>query len=95
MDRIILQIPMSKTLKNQAEMVSSDFGFSSLQELIRVLLNKLAKRELTISVQEAEEIKSLSKAAGRRYKKAVTDIIKDKNIYKPETPQDFLKMLRS
>jgi len=30
MDRIILQIPILKVLKNEAEAVSLDFGFSSL-----------------------------------------------------------------
>lgn len=95
MDRVILQIPLSKKLKQEAEAVSSNYGFSSLQELIRVLLNKLAKRQLTISVQEVEEINYLKPSAARRYKKALNDIKKEKNIFKPKDSKEFLKMLRS
>lgn len=95
MDRVILQVPMSKTLKQQAETVASDYGFSSLQEIIRVLLNKLAKRTLDISIQETEEITHLSPAAEKRYKKAIDDIKKARNIYKPQNTEEFFKLLRA
>ena len=78
MDRIILQVPVSKVLKNEAEAVSMDFGFSSLQELIRVIFNKIAKRELTVSVGEIENITVLSTAAEKRFRKALDDIKKRK-----------------
>ncbi len=94
-NRVILQVPMSKTLKERAEAVSADYGFSSLQEIIRVLLHKLAKRTLDISIQEVEEITHLSSAAQKRYKKAITDIKKGKDIYKPKDTEEFFKLLRS
>lgn len=46
---------MTKELKDKAEIISSDLGFSSLQETIRVLLTKLSKREFSLKVEEAEE----------------------------------------
>lgn len=95
MDRVILQVPLSRTLKEQAEVVSADYGFSSLQEIIRVILNKLAKKELTVSIQETEEITHLSPAAEKRYKKAVEDIKKGKNIYRPKDTEEFFELLRS
>lgn len=55
MQRIIVQVPMTKELKEKAEDVSSDLGFSSLQEAIRVLLTKLSKKEFSLKVEEAEE----------------------------------------
>lgn len=95
MKRVVLQVPMSNTLKQEAEMVASDFGFSSLQEIIRVILTKLAKRELAVSIQEEEEITYLSEAAKRRYQKALEEIKKDHNIYKPKDTKEFFKLLRS
>lgn len=55
MQRVIVQVPMTKELKEKAEVVSSDLGFSSIQEAIRVLLTKLSKKEFSLKVEEAEE----------------------------------------
>ncbi len=55
MQRVIVQVPMSKELKKKAETVSSDLGFSSIQEAIRVLLTKLSKKEFSLRVEETEE----------------------------------------
>jgi len=98
MQRVILQVPMSRDLKESAQNASSDLGFSSLQEAIRVLLTKLAKKELSLKVREeteAEEITHLSKAAEKKFKKAVADIKAGKNIYSPKNKEEFFKMLRS
>ena len=46
---------MPKELKDKSEAISSDLGFSSLQETIRVLLTKLSKREFSLKVEEAKE----------------------------------------
>ena len=46
---------MTKELKDKAEIISSDLGFSSLQETIRVLLTKLSKREFSLKVEEVKE----------------------------------------
>ena len=95
MQRIILQVPMTRELKEKAELVSHDFGFSSLQETIRVLLTKLAKKELALRItEETEEITHLSKAAEKRYKKAVTDIKAGRNITKTGSIDELLSTLR-
>ena len=95
MQRVILQVPMSRELKEKAQSASSDLGFSSLQETIRVLLTKLSKRELTMSVEPVEEITHLSKTAEARFKKAVLDIKAGRNIYKPKNKDEFFELLRS
>ena len=46
---------MTKELKDKSEAISSDLGFSSLQETIRVLLTKLSKREFSLKVAEAQK----------------------------------------
>lgn len=96
MQRTIVQVPMSKDLKQKAERVSADMGFSSLQETIRVLLTKLSKREFTFRVEEAaEEITHLSPAAERKFKKTVEDIKAGRNITKTKNTDELLRLLRS
>lgn len=95
MQRVIVQVPMAKDLKEKAEAVSSGMGFSSLQEVIRVLLTKLSKKEISFRIEEAEEVTYLSKAAEKRYKKAVEDIKAGKNIYKPKNKKEFFELLHS
>lgn len=46
---------MRKDLKDKAESISADLGFSSLQETIRVLLTKFSKREFSLRVEATEE----------------------------------------
>lgn len=88
---------MNSDLKKAAEAVSTDLGFSSLQETIRVLLTKLSKKELRFQITEEppEEIKYLSKAAEKRFKKAVEDIKAGRNITKTRNPNELLSLLRS
>ena len=95
MQRVIVQVPMNKNLKEKAEIVVSDLGFSSIQEAIRVLLTKLSKKEFSLKVEEIEEVKYLSPAAERRFKKAVEDIKAGRNIYKPKNKKEFFEMLGS
>lgn len=95
MQRVIVQVPMAKDLKEKAEAVSFNMGFSSLQEVIRILLTKLSKKEISFRIEEAEEVTYLSKAAEKRYKKAVEDIKAGRNIYKPKNKKEFFELLRS
>lgn len=94
MQRVTVQVPMSKDLKDKAEIASTDLGFSSLQEVIRVLLTKLSKREFDIKIEETtEEITYLSKIAERKFKKAVEDIKAGRNITKTKSVDEFLNLL--
>lgn len=95
MQRVIVQVPMTQELKEKVEIVSSDLGFSSIQETIRVLLTKLSKREFNIKVEEVEEITDLSPAAEKKFKRAAEDIKAGRNIYKPKNKKEFFELLRS
>lgn len=95
MQRVVVQVPMSRDLKEKAEVISSDLGFSSVQEAIRVLLTKLSKREFSLRIEEVEEVKYLSPRAERKFKKAVEDIKAGRNIYKPKNKKEFFEMLHS
>lgn len=78
MNRTVLQIPVSKTLKVRAEEAALDYGFSSLQEVVRVFMAKLAKRTIDISFQE---VVNLSSRTSKRYQKMDEDFSSGKNIY--------------
>jgi antitoxin component of RelBE/YafQ-DinJ toxin-antitoxin module len=93
--RIIVQVPMDKKLKDKAEAASSDLGFSSLQEVIRVFLTKLSKREFNIKIEEtSEEITDLSPAAEKKFKKAIRDIKAGRNITETKNTEELLRLLR-
>lgn len=61
MDRIILQVPMQKTLRNEAEAAARFQGFSSLQEVVRIMLQKLAQKEISVEVVSKEELNLIHK----------------------------------
>lgn len=65
MQRVILQVPMSKELKEKTEAVSESFGFSSLQEMIRVVLTKLAQKEISFRVIATEDQSDLQSIEDR------------------------------
>ena len=56
MQTTTLQVPMSKTLKSDATAVAKNMGFSSLQEVVRVFINKLAHKQLSISVSDTKQL---------------------------------------
>lgn len=72
MNTTIIQVPVTKSLRDQAALAASDFGFSSIQESIRVFLKQLASKKLTISF--APKAVQLSPKAAARYDKMVEDI---------------------
>lgn len=67
----ILQVPISKQLRDQATSSAQKMGFSSLQETVRVFLRKLAEEEIKI---QFEETVKLSPKAIRRYNKMIDEI---------------------
>ncbi|KKU69815.1 MAG: hypothetical protein UX92_C0009G0025 [Candidatus Amesbacteria bacterium GW2011_GWA1_47_20] len=68
----ILQVPIDKTLRNQAAAAASNLGFSSLQEAVRVFLAQLPTQTVKISFEEPA-IK-LSPKAIKRYNKMIDEV---------------------
>lgn len=93
-DRIVLQVPMSKDLRRQAEEVAQDVGFSSLQEVIRLFVQKFVRRELAVKIENIEIVK-LSSEAKSRLQTIEKDISRGKNLYLFENTDDLLRKLRS
>lgn len=67
----ILQIPIDKNIRNQAASKAEKMGFSSLQEIVRVFLNKIAVGEVNVKFEDTIQ---LSPKAIKRYDKIIDQI---------------------
>jgi hypothetical protein len=72
----ILQIPISKSLRDEAQAQAIASGFSSLQEYVRVHLTQFKNSVLNFSM-EPKPIKLSAKNA-KRYDKMTDDILSGK-----------------
>lgn len=79
MNRVIVQVPMSKELKEKAETAAHTQGFSSLQETIRFFLTKFSRGEVSAELYHEPAVR-LSSKAEKRYAKISKDIREGKNI---------------
>ncbi len=71
MQSTILQVPIDKNIRNQAASRAEKMGFSSLQEVVRLFLNKIAGGEVNFTFEENIQ---LSPKAIKRYNKMIDDI---------------------
>lgn len=90
MQKVTLQVPMNQQLKIEAEKVAKAQGFSSLQELIRIILAKIAHNEINVTF---EEVIKLSPQAEKRYLKATKDFVSGRNVYSASSIKDLMKQL--
>jgi antitoxin component of RelBE/YafQ-DinJ toxin-antitoxin module len=54
MNRVTLQVPISKEIKLAAQDRAEAMGFSSLQEAVRIFLYRLAKGYIDIQLEEKD-----------------------------------------
>lgn len=90
METTILQVPVSKSLRVQAAKAAQKMGFSSLQEVVRVLMAKLAQGMLVVEFRENVR---LSPKAEKRYLAMEEDFKKGRNVYKASSVEDFFRQL--
>lgn len=67
----IIQVPINKNLRDQAASKAEEMGFSSLQEVIRLFLNKIARGEINIMFEENIQ---LSPKAIKHYNKIIDEV---------------------
>lgn len=94
MNTVTLQVPVNKSVRDSAALVAEEYGFSSLQEVVRVLLNKLAKRQLAVSIEQFPTVK-LSAKNEKRYLKMMDDFRAGKNVYYAKDVDDMMKQLHA
>lgn len=96
MNQVTLTIPISKTLKQKAEIVARKQGYLSLSETIKKFVSMFARHELTL---EPEEEVVLSPRAIKRYNKAIKDIeagkIKGKTFDSSASIDEIMEYLNS
>ncbi len=87
----ILQVPIDKNLRDRATSMAEGMGFSSLQEVVRLFLNRVAKGEVNIKFEESVQ---LSPRAIKRYNKMTDEIESGKAQLKTFTKvSDLMKDL--
>ena len=67
----VLQIPIDKTIRSRAASSAQRMGFSSLQEAVRIFLNKMAAGQINVTLEESVQ---LSPMAIKRYDKIIDEI---------------------
>ena len=77
-NRSVLQIPIDKTLKSEAEKVATEAGFSSVQEVVRIFLTNFAKEKIMVNFTDSTKV--LADSSEKRYTKMVKDIKNGENI---------------
>ncbi len=90
MNKTVLQIPINQDLKISAEQEALSQGFSSLQELVRVFLARIATGRIEVTLQEST---MLSKNNEKRYLNMANDFELDKNIYASDSVSDLVNKL--
>ena len=71
MNSTILQIPIKKQVRDQAASVAERMGFSSIQEVVRLFLNKMAAEEIDVRFEETIR---LSLEAKNRYNQMIDEM---------------------
>ena len=90
MAKIILQVPINQDLKISAEREAISQGFSSLQELVRVFLSKVATHKIEVTLQESA---MLSAKNEKRYLDMTADFELGKNTYSSDSVNDLVSKL--
>lgn len=88
----MIQVPVDQQLKKRVEKRAENDGFSSLQQLIRLVLAKYDSGRLEVGMHEVAPVK-LSPAAIKRYDKMTGDFKKGRNIFVAESVEDLMDQL--
>lgn len=89
-----LQVPVNAALKSRAAKAAKAMGFSSLQETVRLFLNKLASGAMRVELTSLDADEYVSPKALARYDKMERDIKSGKEpIYGATNVQDLLDQL--
>jgi len=91
MNKTVLQVPIDVDLRKNAEKVALNGGFSSLQEVVRVFLNKFSSNEVGVGFFDNTAL--LSDKSELKYEVLVKDINDKKNIVKQSKTKDLISVL--
>ena len=90
MNKTVLQIPINQDLKISAEQEARSQGFSSLQELVRVFLSKIATHKIEITLQESTMLSGINE---KRYLDMTKDFELGENTYSSDSVSNLVNKL--
>ena len=90
MNKTVLQIPINQDLRISAEKEALSQGFSSLQELVRVFLSKIATHKIEITLQESTMLSGINE---KRYLDMTKDFEIGKNTHSSNSVSDLVDKL--
>ncbi|MBI5620067.1 hypothetical protein HY950_03840 [Candidatus Gottesmanbacteria bacterium] len=90
--KTIIQVPVEKKLRDEAEAAAYDQGFSSLQDVLRLFMHKFANGGMSIMFADEEQ---LSPRAVHRYEKILKDMEAGKNTKRFTSVDDLMNDLNS
>lgn len=89
-----LQVPIDNALKSKATKAAKAMGFSSLQETVRLFLNKLASGAMRVELTSLDADEYVSPKAIARYDKMERDIDSGKEpVYGATSVKDLMDQL--
>lgn len=92
MQKVIVQVPMSKKLRDSAQAVAQEYGFSSLQEALRVIATKLSKRDLNIHI--GEKVEYLTPKEEKLLENMYKEFLEDEKAGKTFTAHSIDEMMK-
>lgn len=92
----VLQIPMSKELREKATIAALNQGYSSLQETVRIFLTQLANQKIEARFYPVVKEIKLSAKSDARYSKIIADIESGKRKTKSfNSTEDLMNYLNN
>lgn len=55
MSRTVIQVPLDSAIRDECQKIALEQGFSSLQEMLRLILKKYANGEIGIGIYKIEK----------------------------------------
>jgi antitoxin component of RelBE/YafQ-DinJ toxin-antitoxin module len=95
MQKVVVQVPMDRKLRNSAQRVAEEYGFSSLQEIIRLFATKLSNRQISVDISGVEY---LSPKEDKILQKKYALFLRDKKrgkTYKAQFAKEMVEQLTS
>ena len=87
MNNTVIQIPVSKQLRQQSENAAIKAGFSSVQEVLRLFLHQFSQQKIVVNFGTPSV--QLSSKNEVKYLKIISDLKKNKNITTTTSVDEF------
>lgn len=93
-----IQVPLKASIKRKAEEVAEDYGYSSLQEVIRLFLTSFAKGDIQLLMYNPHATEYISpefEAFLEKREKEVRKAIKEGKAYTVHSAEELTKLVES